>query len=71
MRKYLGRVPFGVWFGAAVLLLSASTRYELGIFLGLVLIVVTMITTRARDRARAAEEARLSGQDPERGLSEE
>lgn len=71
MRNYLKRVPFGVWFGAAVLLLAARTRDELGLVLGVVLIVVTTITTSRRDKAlERAEQAALDKAEMERAEME-
>jgi len=64
---YLKRVPFGVWFGAAILILAARTRDELGLVVGVVLIVVTTITTSRRDKARErAEQAELEKAEMEK-----
>jgi len=50
MRAYLKSIPFGAWAGLVIILLAVWARDILGVALGGIVAVVTLIAT---DRAKA------------------
>lgn len=53
MRNYLSRLPFGAWAGLVIIGLGAWAQDLLGVVLGGIVAVVTLIAT---DRAKNAEQ---------------
>jgi hypothetical protein len=45
VQKFFASVPMGVWIGSVIILAAAWTKDGWGILVGVVLAVVTMITT--------------------------
>ncbi|HEX4190921.1 MAG TPA: hypothetical protein VHZ06_07980 [Marmoricola sp.] len=62
MSKFFATVPVGVWAGAVVILLGAWARDGWGIALGVILAVVTLITTSRKPEPEHVEEKDI---DPE------
>ncbi|RNL81370.1 hypothetical protein [Nocardioides marmorisolisilvae] len=60
MREYLKTIPIGAWAGLVIIALGLWARDILGVALGGILAVVSLIAT---DRARAAEDEDKPGED--------
>ena len=60
MRDYLKSIPIGAWAGLVIIALGLWARDILGVVLGGILAVVTLIAT---DRAKAEDAEEKPGED--------